>query len=705
MSVTNEISSHPHHPYIFLFIGCALLTAGIIKSSRVRVPLTIALFIVGAVCGIIGDLFPTFQLLLDPIHVISPSFLFYIFFPVLIFEAAFNCEVAVFQLVWKEIICLAVPGILLSTALTGTFIKLVIYRQWNWSASLLYGAIISATDPVATLGILKELGGNERTRAILDGESILNDGIAIVLYEVLVPFVENVAGGPERAISFFPQFLQCVHLVFGALLLGTLSGILMTAMLQRCSEKSVESTVIYAFGVISFFIAESWLKVSGVLTLCFLGLRFAIRRHVVHPHNTDLLNAFWEVLVYIANVLIFTIVGVYVSNQKFRGMQWYDYCMVPVLYAALMCIRFIMVFSLLGACGQIPGARKLVGIKDLIVISTNGLRGAVALTLALVIRHDKRITDTVLKQQFLLLTAGQVCFTVVLNGLLCKPIIRFLGLKSRTREEEFAIVWAWDRIGSQLKANQKKLEESQISPGGCDFMSLGNDIPSLFPTHSPTGLEGIWNVMDERTFHEIIYHRLLHNLSVALFEKGFISSTVVHTVTFQAKQCLAEGRLLGHRDFSICTHSRFLLRMLRVVPLRWVFNQLKKRLLQETIQVLIGYKIVLDVLAESMTDKSTAPASSVKFCRMELYPRSFQRWIVEHLKRETMATGEEIEVIRPHMGLNEEQSTSLQNNRSLHRVSFRFMSETVDELMRGGLLDYRTGDGLIECLRAKEVNL
>ena len=547
---TLPIDPHAHHPFLFLFIGAVLLTAGLLKSSHSRTPLTIALFLVGVLCGGIGDLSPAFQKLIEPIHSMSPSILFYIFFPVLIFEAAFNCNAAIFQLMWREIFSLAFPGMFLATGLTALFIKTAMYPHWGTAACVLYGAIISATDPVATLAILRDLGIDERVRAVLDGESIFNDGAAMVLYAVVVPFVERAPDSAVR-IDWLMEGLHCTRLVVGALVLGLLAGAMLIFALSRCTDKAVETTLIYAFSVIAFFVAEAWADVSGVLTLCFMGLAFAFRRHVVHPDNATFINAVWEILVYAANVLIFSIVGIDVSNQRFYGMTWYDYLMIPVLYVALFGIRCIVAGACLGLCSYRPERYARLGWKEVVVIACNGLRGAVALTLALVIRNDKRIPSMQMKKQFVLLTAGQVCLTIVVNGLLCRPLVKYLGLLRPSAEKVHEIEWACAQMASDAAKKRKALEKSVVF-ADVDWGAVGN-IDAV-----PEGLGGLGAIFraegavtETLSTFSMRFHRLLQNTAHDLFSKGFLSSDCIHTIVFKAQQCLVAGRLLELRDLYI----------------------------------------------------------------------------------------------------------------------------------------------------------
>ena len=164
---------------------CALLAGLLAKAflSKTRVPYTVLLTLFGALMGAIHTALRTSNLYgpsalatsnLAYVEV-SPHTLLFIFLPVLIFESALNCDWHIFKRQFAVIISLAVPGVLFSAYATAYFLKYVLHPGWSMDAALMTGAILSATDPVAVVALMKELGVSEKLGTLMEGESLLND--------------------------------------------------------------------------------------------------------------------------------------------------------------------------------------------------------------------------------------------------------------------------------------------------------------------------------------------------------------------------------------------------------------------------------------------------------------------------------------------------------------------------------------------------
>ena len=202
--------------------------------KRIKLPYTVALLVIGIGVGVLSrlHLFQVWDLglfnldgeaidhALDWAANIDPHLVLYVFLPILIFEAAFGMDVHTFRRTVTNSILLAVPGILIALGLTALLV-FVIYDQgwglhgWDWTMALLLGTVISATDPVAVVSILKELGASKKLGTLIEGESLLNDGTAIVIFMVLFLGVTGVGLEHSPLLEFFRVAIGGIVVGFG----------------------------------------------------------------------------------------------------------------------------------------------------------------------------------------------------------------------------------------------------------------------------------------------------------------------------------------------------------------------------------------------------------------------------------------------------------------------------------------------------------
>lgn len=290
-----------------LFVGVSLVV-GIASRHLLRgtrVPYTVALLVLGVALGSLeygtkdglGKLGAGIRIWAN----INPDLLLAVFLPALLFESSFSMEVHQIKKCMAQMVLLAGPGVVISTFFLGTAVKLTFPYDWNWKTSLLLGGLLSATDPVAVVAMLKELGASKKLNTIIEGESLMNDGTAIVVYQL---FYRMVLGRSFDAGSII-KFLSEVAL--GAVALGLAFGIASVLWLGFIfNDTIIEIVLTLAVSYIAFFTAQDALEVSGVLTVMTLGMFYAaFAKTAFKGDSQQSLHHFWEMVAYIANTLIF----------------------------------------------------------------------------------------------------------------------------------------------------------------------------------------------------------------------------------------------------------------------------------------------------------------------------------------------------------------------------------------------------------------
>src|SRR5690606_37809683 len=262
----------------------------------------------------------------------------------------------------------------------------------------------------AVVAILRELGVSKRLAVLIEGESLLNDGTAIVVFGVLIAILT----GEQASFQTGAALLSFVEVVAGGLGVGFLVPFLGSFWIEKLfNDPLAEITLTLVMAYASMIIAEAFFHVSGVMAVVTAGLWMrGTGKTKISTEVSHFLHRFWETLGYIANTLIFFLVGIVIA-QKLHETSWGELGLVCVIYGGVMAIPFALVF----AFGPVT-SRSSDGIssKDNLVISWGGLRGAVSLALALIVSQDQRIQQD-RRRQIRLMTAVVVLITIVVNGM------------------------------------------------------------------------------------------------------------------------------------------------------------------------------------------------------------------------------------------------------------------------------------------------
>jgi CPA1 family monovalent cation:H+ antiporter len=394
---------------VLLFIAALALVA----SRVIKLPFTVMLVVIGVVItGISADGPHWLQKIAD--YQISPDVILFVFLPTLIFESAYSLDARQLKDNIWPVMLLAIPGLLISTVIIGTAMHLL--AGIAFPAALLLGAILSATDPVAVISIFKQLGAPKRLTILVEGESLFNDATALVLAKILVVVVTAGYFTSEQAldgvVSFFVVF-------FGGIVVGVLmawvTGLIL-GMIESDPFLEVSLTTVLAYS--SFLVAEHMLHVSGVMAVVAAAVTMGSwGRTKISPSVAGFLHHFWEFLAYIANALIFLLVGLRMELGSLAA----NLDLLALLVAAMLVSRAIVVFGLVPTLERLPNANP-INHRYQAVMYWGGLRGAIALAIVL------SLPEFEYSDLFTILVTGAVLFTLIIQGLTIEGLVKKLGL-------------------------------------------------------------------------------------------------------------------------------------------------------------------------------------------------------------------------------------------------------------------------------------
>ena len=390
---------------IWLLIAASIIA---ILANRLRIPYTAALVAGGLALGLVssGRISP-----LEPAnrpHWLTPQVILIIFLPALVFEGSVKLNVRDLLRDWLPLLILANIGVVLATLITGCLVY-----WWNGlpiMVALLFGAIISATDPVSVLALFKNWKIDKRLSLIIEGESLLNDGTAAVLFQIILA---GIVAGHMDLLRGTGDFLLSV---IGGASLGIFLGYLTSRITEHVDDAQIEITLTTLVAYGSYLLAYH-LHLSGIIATASAGLVVGnVGTHGMGPQTRAAMQAFWEYLAFVMNSLIFLLIGLEVHV----GSLVHSYRLVLFAIVAVLIGRAVAVYLLVPASNAI--AEEIPRVWQH-VLFWGGLRGALALALALSL--DNSFPD---RSKILDLTFGVVVFSILVQALTIKPLLKLLRL-------------------------------------------------------------------------------------------------------------------------------------------------------------------------------------------------------------------------------------------------------------------------------------
>ena len=395
------------------FLVWLLIAAAIIAmlAKRLRIPYTVALVVGGLLLGAVR--IP----LLSPLQSgnrpdwLTPDVILILFLPALVFEGSVQLDLRELLRNSVPLLLLANAGVLLASFATGYLVHWLIGLPVL--VALLFGSIISATDPISVLAIFKNLKVNKRLSLIIEGESLLNDGTAVVLFGIVFGAVVAEKLSVPRGV------LQYLLAVVGGAILGSALGYVASRITGAVDDPQIEITLstILAYG--SYLLAFH-LHLSGVIATASAGLilgNFGSKTGMSVRTRTAM-ESFWEYVSFVMNSLVFLLIGLEIHVRQLLQ----NWTLVTLAVAAMLVGRVLSVYLLIPLSNRFS---EKLSFRWQSVIVWGGLRGALALALALSLPGTFPYREQVLD-----LTFGVVIFSIVIQGLTIKPLLQLLKLTS-----------------------------------------------------------------------------------------------------------------------------------------------------------------------------------------------------------------------------------------------------------------------------------
>ena len=420
------------------FVAILVIACGMaLLAKRLKVPYTVLLVVAGLAVSLLLDGAPGLREHLEKIK-LKPELLLQVFLPILLFEAAFHVDLKSFLNNRRAILFLAIPGVIIGMVLTtAVFVPVakLIRGDMMWQVGLVTAAMLAATDPISVVALFKEFTVAKRLGIIVEGESLINDGIAVVLFGVVVKITADSLGlhiptldgqgGNVQALQVLGNFLSEVFL---GTAVGVAVGLAMSYLTSKVNDHLIEValTAIAAYGS---NVMAMQLHASGVIAVVVCGMMVGNvgAKHGMSPTTREAVFSFWEFAAFMANSFVFILIGLEIRLSEL----WADAGLIVAFFVIMILVRSVIVF----------GVHNLVRREDLRlrkpwlpVITWSGVRGSLSMVMAMMLVASESEGETT-RKLILNLVFGVVLLSILLQGTTIEWLMKRVGLIVETREE------------------------------------------------------------------------------------------------------------------------------------------------------------------------------------------------------------------------------------------------------------------------------
>ena len=419
---------------VILIIACGMA----LLAKRLKLPYTVLLVLAGLAVSLLLDEVPELRTHLEKIK-LEPDLLLQLFLPILLFEAAFHVNLTQFLQNRRAILCLAVPGVIVGMLLTTAIfvpIAQLIGSDMIWQVGLLTAAMLAATDPISVVALFKEFPVSKRLGIIIEGESLINDGIAVVLFGVVIKITADSLGltippllgetSDIQALQVLGDFLREVFL--GAAI-GLAVGLGISYLTSKVNDHLIEValTTIAAYGS---NVAALQLHASGVIAVVVCGMMIGNvgAKRGMSPTTREAVFSFWEFAAFLANSFVFILIGLEIE----LGGLWKDAGLILIFFGVMILVRLLIVF---GVHGIVRREDLRLEKSWLTVITWAGVRGSLSMVLAMMLVVTSVDDGTGTRELIINLVFGVVFLSIVFQGTTIEWLMKRKGLIVETHEE------------------------------------------------------------------------------------------------------------------------------------------------------------------------------------------------------------------------------------------------------------------------------
>ena len=441
-----------------------------IIAARFRFPYTILLFIIGVALVSAQKYFPqiTFITNLE----LSKDLVFFIFLPTLIFESGYNMN---YQKVIRDIgpiTGLATLSLFISTIIIGLGFKFFLgFFGFDipYMVSFLFGAIISATDPVAVMAIFKEVGVPKRIMYLFEGESLMNDGTAVALFFIILGIIESGAGLTTGTIM--TGVVSFLSMVIGGVIFGVFMGVVFSKLIQWVKHSWAELTLTLILAHTTFILAElisehfAVFKVSAIIATTLASITVGnYGRWKISKHVREMMDTTWGYFAFISNSLIFLLMGMMIGDLDFHIQELF----IPIAVGIVVVViaRAISVLSVLTPMNAFLQHKIPFAWQKL--LAWGSLRGAIAITMLLFIPENFAIPGWTLEftvKEFLsVVVISCIVFSLIIKAISIRGMIEKMGMSCLSRIEEFTFHQLKEIIDKSILRRLAKIEEKHYVP-------------------------------------------------------------------------------------------------------------------------------------------------------------------------------------------------------------------------------------------------
>lgn len=407
-------------------------------AGRLRIPYTVLLVIVGTILVPLSQ-FPFFSFLKS--FELTPELLFFVFLPVLIFESAYNMNLREMTENIRSIAWLSVVSLLLSALFVAAgiyFLLAFIGFPIPFMAALIFGALISATDPVAVLALFKEYGAPKRLSLIFEGESLFNDGTSLALFLIIL---EIAIAGFHGMGTIAEGVFMFSTMVIGGVLFGLLMGFVFSKLIGRVKDNEhIEITLTMLVAHLTFILTEvlshhlvilgQEIKLSSIIATVMASMVIGnYGRFKISPRVEEYMEKFWGYFAFLANSLVFILMGLLFAALPIH----FDQFLLPIaLTVAVVAIgRAFSIYPVVSFLNWTK-SEAYIPLAWQHMLSWGSLRGALAVTMVLLIPDSLTLPgwthEFSVKEFIAALTIGCIYFTLLVKATTIGPLMKKMKL-------------------------------------------------------------------------------------------------------------------------------------------------------------------------------------------------------------------------------------------------------------------------------------